>query len=259
MTVSPALPRSPQAPLSEKPVASESGSPGTGLTLADVMSRLEAKPDLEPHQRRDLLSALHTLCRLLNAQPDAVPAQPGILRKRLATVVPAAESIKRRRFANVRSLTLTALKIAGVPAMRGRTTETLTADWETLRARLPNAHARHGLSRFMSRCSEQHLAPGAVDIATFESFGLALKNDSLTKAPHTIHRTTCLLWNAAADTIDGWPQLTVPVPSASRRYALAGSDFPVSFQDDGSVLAKLRAISEFGVFPNASSTTLVSQ
>jgi hypothetical protein len=219
------------SPPSHQPLAPPP-TPGAGLTLADVIVRLDADPGLAPRRRAELLSAVQTLCRLLNAAPDAIPAQPKILRQRLATVSPAAGGIGRGRWNNVRSLTLAALKLAGVRTMRGRTRALLTLEWESLRARLRDTEARYGLSRFMSRCSEQQIAPTAVDAAVFERFRQALDTDSLVKKPHAVHRTTCVLWNHAARTIDGWPPLTVPVPSASRRYALQWQDFPVCFRVD---------------------------
>jgi integrase len=40
------------------------------------------------------------------------------------------------------------------------------------------------------------------------------------------------LWNKASQSITGWPALEIPVPSASRRYALEWSEFPASFTAD---------------------------
>lgn len=209
-------------------------SPGAGVcvTLADVMARIKINSDIPLRQRREMLSALHTVARLLNTAPSAIPAQPGVLRQCLAAVSPAAAGISHGRWNNVRSLTLAALKLAGVRTLRGCTREVLTPDWEALRACLPDAKARYGLSRFMSVCSERQIAPGAVDAAVFAQLQQALETDSLTKAPHTVYRTACVLWNRAAQTIVTWPTLTVPVPSGSRRYARDWTDFPASFCAD---------------------------
>ena len=84
----------------------------------------------------------------------------------------------------------------------------------------------------MSFCSTQQIRPTAVDRTTFEAFREALVAGSLICEPHTVHRTACLLWNRAAQTIDGWPDLIVTVPSTSRRYALGWEGFPDSFRTD---------------------------
>jgi len=71
-----------------------------------------------------------------------------------------------------------------------------------------------------------------VDLTVFAQFQQALETDSLAKAPHTVYRTACVLWNRAAQSIAGWPTLTVPVPSGSRRYARDWADLPDSFRSD---------------------------
>ncbi len=178
-----------------------------------------------------MISALRSLARLLGLDPAAIPADPRDLRNRLAALSPAAGGISHGRWNNVRSLALAALRQGGVRTL-GRAREPLAPAWEALRARLPDAKTRHGLSRFMSVCSAQQIAPAAVDAAVFAQFQQALDNDSLVKAPGTVFRTTCVLWNRAAATIAGWPSLTVPVPNRSRRYARDWSEFPASFRAD---------------------------
>jgi hypothetical protein len=144
----------------------------------------------------------------------------------------AAAGIRRGRWNNVRSLTLKALDVAGLRTMPGRSNQPLMPAWVTLRDRLPNVAARHGLSRFMSFCSRQGLAPEAVTAEDFERFRATLENESLVKGVHQIYRTTCIQWNEAAAKTTGWPKLVVPVPSRSRRYALDLADFPLPFQSD---------------------------
>lgn len=201
------------------------------LTFADVIARLLADPN-PPRRRGQMISALRTVARLLNADPAAVPAEPNPLRKKFESISPTAAGMRRGRWYNVRSLTLSALKHAGIQVMRGRAHTPLAADWELLRAGLADAKSRHGLSRLMSFCTERGVSPGAVDAATFAQFKAALENDSIVRKTKTVYRTACVLWNQAAASIPGWPSLSVPVPSASRRYALDWSDFPDSFRSD---------------------------
>ena len=204
----------------------------SGVNLADVMACLEAHPALSPRQRREMVSALRTIARLMGTDLSAIPADPPGLRRRLEAVSPAAGGLSQGRWNNIRSLTLAALKHAGVQTMPGRSREPLLPAWETLRAGLPDATFRHGLSRFMSFCSAQQITPEAVDAAVFERFRAALDRDSLVKKTWTVYRTACVLWNRAGETLSGWPELVVAVPSASRRYALAWDDFPGSFRAD---------------------------
>jgi integrase len=206
--------------------------PSRSFSLADVIARLQADPDLPLDQQRGMVSALRTVARLFDADPATIPADPRFLRNRLATLSPAAGGISRGRWNNIRSLMLAALRHAGVCTMRGRARERLAPAWEALRARLPDAAARMGLSRFMSDCSARQIGPETVTHAAFEAFGKTLATESLVRQPHIVHRTACVLWNRAVQTIDGWPSLIVTVPSTGRRYALAWENFPDSFRVD---------------------------
>jgi hypothetical protein len=206
--------------------------PPRAFSLADVIARLQIAPDLPVEQQREMVSALRTVGRLFNADPATIPAELRFLRKQLAEVSPAAAGIGLGRLNNVRSLTLRAFRHAGVRIMRGRARDPLPPVWEALRAQLADAKARMGLSRFMSDCGARQIAPNAVTAATFAAFGEALAAASLVRQPHMVYRTACLIWNQAGQTIDGWPFLIVPVPSASRRYALEWEAFPESFRAD---------------------------
>jgi integrase len=201
-------------------------------SLADIISSLQANSNLSLSQQREMISALRAVARFLDTDPAAIPADPRHLRNRLAALSPASFRISRGRWNNIRSLTLAALRQCGVRTMQGRARAPLAPAWEALRARLPDAETRFGLSRFMSFCCAQQLAPEAVEAAHFTAFRQALDTDSLVRQPHTVHRTACVLWNRAAQTVAGWPDLIVAVPSASRRYALEWTSFPNSFRSD---------------------------
>src|SRR5262249_27576870 len=52
------------------------------------------------------------------------------------------------------------------------------------------------------------------------------------KSPRVVYRETCLYWNRVRTCVPGWPNMTIAVPGASRRYALEWSDFPATLQLD---------------------------
>jgi integrase len=207
-------------------------SPGPMITIEMVMARLEGDDQPDLRRRREMLSALRTICRLLDADPAMVPAEPRNLRQRLATISPTVVGLTAGRWSNIRSLTMAALKRAGVQAMVGGPRQLLALPWEHLRARLIDRKFRIGLSRFMHFCSGQGIMPMEVDARTFERFAHALEHESLIDDPGTIYRRACLLWNEASKSIPGWPPVAVPVPNRSHRYAMAWSDFPPSFRVD---------------------------
>ena len=113
-----------------------------------------------------------------------------------------------------------------------RTRLPLDDTWDDLRNRLPENNSRAGLSRFMSFCSADGIAPDGVTPAVFERFGQALHDDSIAPNPRQTYRTACILWNQAVAEIPGWPSVMVPVPDRSRRYAMYWEEFPAAFRQD---------------------------
>ncbi len=207
-------------------------SPAAIVTIADMLRRLEAEDGLDQRRRREICSALRTVCRALGAAPTLVPAAPRELRPRLAKVTAAAAGVSAGRWSNVKSLTLKALKHVGLKSMAGRSRAPLAPEWEALRARIPDRHFQSGLSRFMSYCTEHGIGPAAVTAETFIQFGAAVETYSLARDPGGIYRDTCKLWNLAKRTLPGWPPLDVEVPMRRRDFALPLSAFPQGFRAD---------------------------
>jgi hypothetical protein len=96
-----------------------------GVSLADVIERVGELRHLSLGRRRRLQSGVRTVCKVLRANPRFVPAEPRNLRIRLAAVAPAATGRSRGTWTNARSLTLSAIRLAGVRAMAGSTREPL--------------------------------------------------------------------------------------------------------------------------------------
>jgi len=203
----------------------------TGPTLADVLRHLERDLGLDRRHRAEMCSALRTVCRVLGGDPGLVPAEPRHLRASLAKLTAAAARVGSGRWSNIRSLTLRALKRAGIKSMPGRHREPHAAEWELLRAQLLDRRFKSGLSRFMSHCTSARIPPSAVTAETFAQFAAALEG-SLVRDPGGIYRDTCKLWNLAAATIPDWPPVHVAVPVRRRDFALAIDSFPESFRRD---------------------------
>ena len=122
-------------------------------TLADVLRRLEADGGIDPRRAGEMRSAISTVCRVLGADPSLVFAEPRQLRPKLAKLTPATAGVSAGRWSNAKSLTLKALKRVGLKSMAGRSREPLSAEWEALRALVPDRHFQSALSRFMSYCT----------------------------------------------------------------------------------------------------------
>jgi integrase len=218
------------------PLPLDSGSPAIErpavVTIADVLVRIEADARLTEKKKAEMRSALNVTCRALGAHPSLTQAEPRLLRPKLAKLTPAMVGVKPRTWANIKSLTLKALKHAGLKSMAGRSREPLSPSWEALRSLLPDKHWQSGLSRFMSYCSAAGIAPEAVTAATFSAFAVEVEGYSFVRDPGGLYRDTCKLWNQAAKTIPGWVRLEVPVPDRRRNFAMALDAFSASFRVD---------------------------
>jgi hypothetical protein len=85
-------------------------------TLADAIDRLEADGSLKPTRRREMISALNRLARIIGADAAAIPADPRFLKKRMSNVAPAVQGISSANWINLRSLVSAALFHLGLIA-----------------------------------------------------------------------------------------------------------------------------------------------
>jgi site-specific recombinase XerD len=201
-------------------------------TLAEVMARVAADAALTQRRRDDLLSALRTACRALGTTPDEVLALPAMLRPRLKQLSPVAVGLSEARLGNVRSLVDYALKVAGVAVVPLRAATPLDPVWADLLAAIEDRPVRWDLSRFARFCSAAGIRPEQVDDAVGEHFRQHLDAEGAAARPASLHKTMCQSWNAAVETVPGWPQRRLVVPVHSRVYALPLDAFPASFRRD---------------------------
>jgi len=198
-------------------------------TPGDVVDVIQCRGDLQPWLRRDLCSAIRTLCRALGQIPADVPADAVILRRRMKDLSAPAVSLSKGSWRNVKSLVSKALALAGVTVVAGRAKAALLPEWKGLLAQAPDT-CRYRLSRLARYCSGRGLAPVAVDDAVMAGFGQALLQGSLVGRPKQVHRSACLAWNECIDRVPGWPRQTLTVPNNRRDYSLPWSIFPGSFR-----------------------------
>ena len=200
-------------------------------TLAVVIERLPAVAT-DPRQAGAMVSAIRTVCRVLGHTPHELPADLALLNRLLRKALPAAARVKPRRWANVRSLLLRALKLTGTSIMPGRRLHPLTPAWAALDGLLPERFMRAGLSRFMRWCSAEGIEPPDVTVAVSERFRMAVLNDSLIQNGWSTCQATVRLWNQAVAAIPGWPQVVIPFTPAKARYVLPLESFSPAFQAD---------------------------
>ena len=209
------------------------------LSLASVLRAITAA-DLPPARARDMASAVRSIARLLDRVPEALPVEPRMLARLLDNIAPAAHGITPQRWANIRSLLRAGLALLG-PIAPGRHLNALSPTWQMLWDSLPSRFLKIGLSRVMRFCSAQEIAPGDVDVGTFEQFAADVRR-SLLKDPEGALRSARCAWGCALGEVPGWPAIKWPQPSRRKdHFCLPWTTFPESLQQDAAAwIARLR-------------------
>ena len=180
-------------------------------TLADVLAVVERNTTLSPTRLRDLRSAVIRVADLLGNVPGRIALDLPTISARLATINTVAAGMTTKRFANIRSDFLAAVKASGLMPIGPWRKGPLAPAWRQLFARLSRRRAHLGLSRFARYASARGINPEAVNDATVADFITAVREQSLHGAPNWLHRQVPLIWNEAArDTALGLQSLSVP-------------------------------------------------
>jgi integrase len=197
------------------------------LSCQDVIFRLEKDPSVLPAQRRDLISAVRRVCEITSIDPRAAPASFQHMRPLINKVRPAKHGLQPKTWSNLRSNFRTALAQA-LP----RTRPQLDPVWEKLRVALPDQRMKAGLSRLITYCAREGIAPAAVCEAVLDRFLTELQEDTLVPSPSDCHRRTCRLWNEAVKRVPGWPRVPVSMPASQLRRTLPLSAYPEGVQKE---------------------------
>ena len=117
------------------------------ITFADVMTQISTDTSLSATRRRDLLSSVRCLFRLMEIEPAATPASPGAIRERLKRIHPVQANISTKRFANIKADVAFALRHLGLTGSALRNGKELGPSWQTLWASIEDGQTRWRLSR----------------------------------------------------------------------------------------------------------------
>jgi integrase len=195
-------------------------------TLADVISAV-LQADLTPLQRRDQISAVRTVARLLEAPPEAIRADVPMLRKRLDELSPGAAGVSPGRWANIRSLFGRAL--GQVRAMQPSRSQTpVSTDWEGLLSTLDRNRATR-LRPLVRHLSNRGVGPAKVTLGHLEGYRDALLNDRLRRRPERTWDGLTWAWNACSREVLGWPKVLIDRPSRKESYVLPWTSFQPAF------------------------------
>ena len=112
---------------SSKPPADVGADPPM---LASILAALERRGILPATRLRDLRSAVNRVADLLGNEPACIPLDMPAISTRLNVVSPLGVGISLKRFANIRSDFLAAVRAAGVTPVTGN--KTLSPAWVEL-------------------------------------------------------------------------------------------------------------------------------
>ena len=199
-------------------------------TLAEVMIRLGQDPDLAPARRRDLISAVKRMSELTGVDPRSTPASMRVMRPLINQVHPARHDLDLtpKTWSNLRANFRAAIVDPAPTRPRQYAPE-----WAALRGLLPDQQMRAGLCRFTGFCHDHGISPSAVCDAVFDQFLEDMESKQNLPQPRQCHRRSAHLWNKAAATIRGWPQIQVTLPNYRRpRQSLPINRYPSSLQDE---------------------------
>lgn len=205
--------------------------PKPRLTLADVEAAIRADEKLPLRKRQEVTSALRTLAKALDQPANNVQADPFYWRDRLAHFGPAKIGLSVGRWRNVQSLARFALDYTGCSPV-GRRQEPLAAEWTEALALLAEEGLRRGLATLARYCSGEGILPGEVNDDAVRDFLKFLEATRLSKRFRSVHRTACLSWNRAVETVSGWPKQKVSVPNNKTDYIVPWETFPDSLRTD---------------------------
>ena len=208
----------------------------TMISLATLKERVEEDRSVELLRRREICSAITTVAKWLNMPPEMIPAAMSYLRPRLSRLHPIQLGVSERRIQNVRSLLLSAFRIAGISTKLAPYMAKMSSSWQQLWDLMEgDRYARTELSRLFRYCSANGIVPSEMSDAISSDFLTALEAESLIKKPKVRHQSVCRVWNRLAGdhAASGWPQIELNIPKYDDRlYGVDGSLVSDAIKDD---------------------------
>jgi integrase len=148
------------------------------------------------------------VAELLGNEPSAIPLSMEKIQAGLAAVNPVAIGVTPKRFANIRSDFLAAVKASGVIPIKLDGKAELSPAWSELLQSLSKRH-HLGLLRLARYLSSRGIKPGKINDQVIAEFILAVREGSLHKKPKVLHRQVSRIWNEVA-LLEKYRQVTVP-------------------------------------------------
>lgn len=213
---------------------------GIDVKVSDVISRIEADDRLDSIKRRDLVSALRSICCHRGLEPALMPATHAYLRKLFSELHPKQMGVSHKTFQNLRALVCFALnRYVTEDTRRGR--KGLNSDWQSLWDRIADTETKFGGSRLVRYLSDRGRRPEEVTSEDADAFSEFLHTQTLVEHPDGLDRRCRVAWNKAVRTVQGWPQIPFAVPDNRNNYAFEWEQLPAGLRKDAEAWLTYRA------------------
>lgn len=199
--------------------------------MSAVVEQLE-ELDLSPTKRRDLRSAIRSLCRLIGRTPEEVPANINWVHVRLRRVHPVSAGISEKRLKNIKADVLKALSLCGCSRERSDWLRQPSPDWQILLDRIPDKHDRWKLMQLAQYCTALGIAP--TEVVNEHPAGLlaVLETETFVDKPAAKVSAAVGVWNRLRETVEGWPVQRLSTPRRKEPWTIKLANFPDGFQTD---------------------------
>ena len=198
-------------------------------TLEDLIFLID-NANIPKAKKQDLRSALRAVGKVIGANLAEIPADPGVLRRRLDLVAPEAHGYSRRRWGNIRSLLARALELAR-PVMPSRLREEILAVWQNLLLKLGRS-SQERVKPLLRYLSQAEIEPSTLKLENLLAYRDAILNDRLRARAEKSWDSLTWLWNKCVRQTPGWPEIEIPRESQREIYILPWEAFPPSFKAD---------------------------
>lgn len=199
-----------------------------GMMMSEVLSKLEAV-NVTDTQRRDLKSAIRSVCRMVDRRPEEVPANINWVHIRLRRIHPVQAGITEKRLKNIRSGVLKALELCGASRERSDWLRPPSPEWDKLLEIIQDKHDRWKLSQLAQFCSAVDITPCDVTDHHVRALLEALESETFVDRPASKVSAAVSVWNRLSKALPGWPKHQLSFPRAKEPWTIPLDQFPESF------------------------------
>lgn len=199
--------------LNRSELLSSTALPSPPPTMRALRDAIAQARDIPPEKLRAIVADLD---RFLELSPAAAAVRPhgACLRPLFGKLHPATTGLSPKRIANIIAHVRAALKWSYATWPRASRFPQMRPEWTRLKSLLiPRSKLAMWLSRLIHWANLNAIDPGEIDADVFAGFAEYLDQTAAVKSPIKSARQIARHWNMAAETVPGWPQTRLPLPS----------------------------------------------